>query len=518
MASNANNRDIRHASLILGIDVGTSVCKSVLMTSDGRIVDTAEESYSLSTPYPGWAEQSPDVWWAAVYRSVGAMLRRIDTGSRVTAIGLSGQMHGLVALDDADTVLRPAPLWCDQRGADESAALIKSLGGVERLVEYTNNTLLPGFTGSKLLWLARHEPEVLDQISSFLNPKDFVRLKLTGEHATDVSDASGTGFFDVQERRWSENLISRAGLSNDIFPAVHESNEITGGLRAEIAQEWGLKPGIPVVAGGGDSVIQTTSMGVISPGVTGITLGTAGIVGASPNACPDNPGGRLQVSCGNAIDRWHVMGVTLNAGGTFQWLVDALKPLVGEALDYNRLVEVAKSAPVGSESLLFAPHLMGERCPEVAPNARGAWLGLTRFHNISHLTRSVIEGSIMNLRAILDQFDEAGLATDRLRVSGGATKSPFWLQSLADITGYPVATIPGAASGGAVGAALVAGVGANFWEDIDKATTSVEEIDLVLPDPECASRYDQIYPVHKSLLEQLKPHTQQMIASEARIT
>ncbi|HET7314577.1 xylulokinase, partial [Salinisphaera sp.] len=245
--------------------------------------------------------------------------------------------------------------------------------------------------------------------------------------------------------------------------------------------------------------------------------GTAGIVGGSSNTCPDNPGGRLQVSCGNAADRWHVMGVTLNAGGSFQWLIDALTPLAGHELDYDRLIELAESAPAGAGNLIFAPHLMGERCPDVAPEARGAWLGLTRGHDIGHMTRSVIEGAIMNLRAILDLFDEAGLGTERLRVSGGATNSPFWLQSLADITGHRLATISGAATGGAAGAALVAGVGADFWTDLDEATGHVSEIRHVSPDAERARRYNEIYPIHKSLLRQLAPYYRQLAAAEDRI-
>ncbi|WP_353213867.1 xylulokinase [Salinisphaera hydrothermalis] len=502
--------------LVLGIDVGTSACKSVLMTPDGELVDTVEASYPLSTPRPGWAEQAPALWWDAVQRSVADMLARTEAGDRVVGIGLSGQMHGLVALDEADTVLRPALLWCDQRGAEESAVLIESLGGTDRLLDYTNNPMLPGFTGSKLLWLARHEPDVLARTRRFLNPKDFIRLKLTGEYATDVSDASGTGFFDVRKRCWSDDLIARAGLAREIFPTAFESSEPTGGLRADVAQHWGMTPGVPVSAGGGDSVIQTTSMGVVAPGMTGITLGTAGIVGGSSNECPDNPGGRLQVSCGNAADRWHVMGVTLNAGGAFQWLIDALRPLAGDGLDYDRLIELAASAPVGSEHLIFAPHLMGERCPEVAPGARGAWVGLTRAHDISHMTRSVIEGAIMNMRAILDLFEEAGLGTERLRVSGGATNSPFWLQTLADVTGHPLATVSGAATGGAAGAALVAGLGAGFWADIDEATAHVAELESLLPHAERARRYNEIYPAHKSLLAQLAPCYQQLAAIEDR--
>jgi len=500
---------------LIGLDLGTSACKALAIDHDGGVLARASAEYPLATPQPGWAEQAPADWQAGADKAMQALVAKLPRGIEVQAIGLSGQMHGLVALDDADEVIRPAILWCDNRTAAQCEALTERLGGLPALVALTNNRMLPGFTGGKLLWLAEHEPQTLDRMRRFLLPKDMLRLMMTGEHATDVSDASGTGLFDVRARRWSWPLLDAVGLSADQVPQAFESHEVTGRLRLAIAGRWGLQAGLPVVAGGGDSVIQTTSMGVIDPDLVGITIGTAGLVGASAAACPDNPGALLQVSCGNAPERWHVMGVTLNGGGAFQWWRDALRVLPGGGPDFDAMVALAEAVRPGAGGLLFLPYLLGERCPHVAPDARGAWVGLTRAHDLRHMTRAVMEGVLFNLRAVLDLVTASGAPIKTLRASGGATASVAWLQLLADVTGREVSTVTGAAEGGAYGAALLAGVGSGVWRSLEEAVGVIRLCDTARPQPQAAIAYDALYPIHADLHATLQASARRLAALAA---
>lgn len=483
---------------LIGLDLGTSACKALAIGGEGRVLARASAEYPMATPQPGWAEQAPADWLAGADRAMRALAAALPSGAQALAIGLTGQMHGLVALDDADEVIRPAILWCDNRTGAQCDALTGRLGGLEALVALTRNRMLPGFTGGKLLWLAEHEPRTLERMRRFLLPKDMLRLMMTGEHATDVSDASGTGLFDVRARSWSQPMLDAVGLTTGQAPPAFESHQVTGRLRATVAERWRLPPGLPVVAGGGDSVIQTTSMGVIDPGIIGITIGTAGLVGASASACPENAGALLQISCGNAPGRWHVMGVTLNGGGAFQWWRDALAALPNGP-DFNAMVALAEAVAPGAGGLLFLPSLLGERCPHVAPEARGAWVGLTRAHDLRHMTRAVMEGVLLNLRAILDLVVASGAPAMTLRASGGATASPVWLQLLADVTGREVSTVTGAAEGGAYGAALLAGVGGGVWQSLEQAVDVIRECDTARPRPQAAARYDALYPIHAGL-------------------
>lgn len=467
----------------VGLDLGTSGCKAIAVDEAGAVVARAGEGYPLFTPRPGWAEQEPSDWWRAADAAMRRLRAELPAGHAVRAIGLSGQMHGLVALDRADRVIRPAMLWCDQRGAPQGEALTEQVGGLESLVALTGNRLWPCDTVGKILWLREEEPASHARLSRFLNPKDHLRLRMTGEHATDVSDASGTGLFEVGHRRWSSRLLDAAGLSPEQVPRVYESQATTGWLRPEVAGAWGLEARVPVVGGGGDSVVQTTAMGVVAEGSLGVTLGTAGVVAGATGTCPENPRGLLHVSCGNAPDRWHTMGVSLNGGGTFQWLLELLREVPGAHLDFEDLVRLAEETPPGSDGLVFLPHLMGERCPWVAPAARGALVGLTRGHRLGHLVRAVMEGVLLNVRAILELFLQRGARCAGVRASGGATSSAFWLSLLADVLERDVVTVTGASEGGAYGAALLAGVGAGAWDHLDQAVGILRETGRFRPDP-----------------------------------
>jgi xylulokinase len=488
------------APVFVGIDLGTSACKVIALGGDGDVVAKALREYPLHAPRPGWAEQDPEDWWRATGEAVGEVARALPADARVEGMAVSGQMHGLTALDAERRLLRSAILWNDQRAAPQCDWITERAGGLDALLRLTQNRMLPGFTGGKIVWVREHEPELYERIRHVLNPKDYIRLRMTGLHATDVSDASGTGLFNVHERRWSTELLELIDVPASLLPAVVESTAQTGCLEPDVARRWGLPDGTPVFGGGGDAVIQTTSMGLIDRGPVGVTLGTAGIVAGGSSSPPDNPDGRVQVSCGNAPGRWHVMGVSLMAGGALQWLRDALRPLLGDrGLGYDRLVALARESPPGANGLLFLPYLTGERSPHVAPEATAVWIGLTPMHRIGDMVRSVMEGVLLNLREILAVCIDAGLDCTRVVASGGATSDPFWLALLADILGRDVVTVTGAAEGGAHGAAMVAGVGTGHWRSLEAAADTVRESGRHTPDPERSAAYERIFEGHRAL-------------------
>lgn len=500
----------------IGIDLGTSSCKVIAIDGSSRLLGQTSGDYPLQTPRPGWAEQDPELWWAVTGACVRQLVVELPAGTRVRAIGLCGQMHGLTALDAEGQVIRPAILWNDQRSEPHCREILTTVGGLDALLALTGNNMLPGYTAGKILWLRRHEPESFQRMRRFLNPKDFLRLRMTGDYVTDVSDASGTGLFDVRRRTWSLELVAALDLDEGLLPRATESHEVTGRLSAEVARDWALPEQIPVVSGGGDSVLQTTATGMSLPGSLGVTLGTAGIVATTADHCPANDGGRLQVSCGNSPGLWHVMGVALSAGGAFHWLRNALAPLterppistasvgsgrtnVDPTLTFERLVELARSAPAGAMDLLFLPYLVGERCPQVASYARGAWVGLTPAHSAAELVRSVMEGVLLNLRQIRDLFADAGLAVTDVRANGGATREPFWLQMLADVLDNEVAAVSAGEHGGALGAALLAGVGTGHWSCFEEALGEVVTTFTMRPQPDEAAVYHRLFPHFISL-------------------
>lgn len=489
----------------IGIDIGTSCCKAVAVAADGNVVATASAEYPLYIPSHGRSEQDPEDWWNAADFCVRELTQALPAmGTEVTAIGLSGQMHGLVALDDADRVIRRAILWNDQRCDAECTAITKDAGGFERVLEATNNRLITGFTAGKIRWLKDHEPKSFARMVRILNPKDYLRLRMTGEHITDVSDASGTGLFDVASRCWSAPMIKATGISEAMLPRVVESPHPTGALLPAVAAAWNVPTNVQVHGGGGDAVIQTLSMGLTRPGDIGVTLGTAGIVAAAVDFCPDNKEGNVQISCHNRPGYWHVMGVSLTAAGALQWLTDVLNDLGSDTgVSFGKLIDLARETPPGADGLLFVPYLAGERSPHYAPHASASWLGLTRMHRLGHLVRSVIEGTLLNMRAILETLQNLGVSCDRIIASGGATRDPFWLQTLADVFGREVVTLTGAAEGGAYGAAITAGVGAGTWESFDDALSNLRVDASYLPDPENHKLYLRIFDGHRRLFQDL---------------
>ncbi|HET6499859.1 MAG TPA: xylulokinase [Amycolatopsis sp.] len=492
--------------MLIGIDLGTSTCKAIAVAESGEVVAKQSRGYPMINLRQGWSEQDPREWWQATDAVISGLTAALpQRGREVTGIGLCGQMHGLTALDAAGNPLRPAILWNDQRCAPQCDWITERAGGVDGLLRMTRNRMLPGFTGGKIIWLREHEPEHYDRMVRLLNPKDYLRLRLTGSYATDASDASGTGLFDVRRRAWSEELIELLDIDGALLPEVVESVDPTGAVRPELARRWNIPEGTEVFGGGGDAVIQTTAMGLIDPGSVGFTIGTAGIVAGGTSFCPDNPDGRVQVSCGNSADRWHIMGVSLAAGGAFQWLRDALAPAcAGAPVSFTDLVRLAGEVEPGSRGLLFLPYLLGERSPHVAPEASASWVGLTPMHTVAHLARSVMEGVLLNLREILEVCRQAGVRCDQVVASGGATVEPRWLQMLADVLGRETVTVTGATEGGAYGAALAAGVGSGVWRDLGEALTSVRVEKTFVPQPRAAQTYERVFASHRRLYDRLR--------------
>lgn len=506
------------APVFLGIDLGTSLCKVIAVDSRGSVIARTTRSYPIHNPRPGWSEQDPEHWWQATDEAITELTTGLpERGLEVAGIGLCGQMHGLTPLDADGNVLRPAILWNDQRCAPECDWITERAGGLDRLLKLTGNPMLPGYTGGKIVWLREHEPQVHERVAHVLNPKDYLRYRMNGALITDVTDASGTGLFDVARRCWSGHLLDLLAIDRGLLPDVVESPEPSGPVHSELARRWNIPESTQIFGGGGDAVIQTTAMGIVEPGAVGLTLGTAGIVAGAHDSCPGNPGGRLQISCGNGPGRWHAMGVSLSAGGALQWLRDALQPLLGDQpLPFDRLIDLAKTAPEGSDGLLFLPYLLGERCPHLAPEATATWVGLTLRHNVGHMARSVIEGVLLNIRAILDICVESGIRCERMLVSGGATGEEFWLSLLADILGQDITTVTGSTEGGAYGAALVAGTGFGNWSTVEEAVSVVAAERTYQPNLRHVSTYSRVFDGHSRLYRDLAGAYADSVLAEQR--
>lgn len=499
-------------ALLLGIDIGTTACKTVIVDQAGRIVDSEIEGYPLYSPRHGWSEQVPEDWWSAASKTVQRLMgRHPEAAISLAGIGLSGQMHGLVPLDRDGQVIRKAILWNDQRTEAQCAEITAKAGGAEALLALTNNRMLPGYTGGKILWLRQHEPQAYERMARFVNPKDYIRLRLTGELATEVSDASGTGLFDVRARAWSRTLFTLLDIPLEMAPTCYESVGVSGTVRAPVAEALGLPKGVPVVGGGGDAVIQTLGTGVTTSDVLMTTIGTAGIISTAYESFRENPQGKLQVFCNVIPGRWHAMGVTLAAGGSLAWALEVLGGAEAEVAEqsgldaYELISREAEKSSVGAGGIVFLPYLIGERCPHVDPSARGAFVGLSLTSRKRDLYRSVLEGVIFSFRDVSEIFSSLGRDFRYIATSGGGAQSPLWRQIHADIFKKRVITVSGSIGGAAYGAALVAGVGLKVWPNFETACRQLEIETDTAPNPEHYGLYDRHYGLYRSFYPLLKP-------------
>ncbi|HEX7770948.1 MAG TPA: xylulokinase [Pyrinomonadaceae bacterium] len=498
-------------TLLLGIDLSTTGAKALLIDPEGRVISSTTTPLNLSTPFPLWSEQEPHEWWEATANSIRQALADANaSGESVAAIGLTGQMHGLVVLDQERHVLRPAILWNDQRCGAECDE-IRARVSLERLVRITGNDALTGFTAPKILWLETHEPEVYRRIHHVLLPKDYIRYKLTGALAMDKADGSGTMLFDLRKRSWSSEILDALHINAGWLPPTFEGHEITSDVSSAAAELTGLRRGTPVVAGGGDQSAQAIGVGVVRPGTMAVTLGTSGVVFAATESPLIEPQGRLHAFCHAVAGRWHLMGVMLSAAGSLQWYHDKL----ARDKSFAELAGEAAQVSAGSEGLIFLPYLSGERTPHPDPLARGAWIGLTARHDQAHLTRSVLEGVAFGLKDIFCLMKEAGLGVvDQVRLSGGGAKSSLWRQILADILGAELVTV-NTTEGAAYGAALLAGVAAGVWPNVDTACAQTISVsDRISPDPRSVAIYQVVYEHYRNLYPALKPTFHALAAIE----
>ncbi len=486
---------------VLGIDVSTTATKAVLFDAAGTVAAVGSTHYDFATPRPLWSEQDPGLWWDGAARSIEIALQTAGAGGPdVAAVGLTGQMHGLVLLDAAGEVLRPAILWNDQRTAGECDQ-IRTAVGRERLISITGNDALTGFTAPKILWVRNHEPDVFARVATVLLPKDYVRVKLTGERATDRAGASGTILFDLAARDWSPSLLDLLDLDRDLFPPTFEGPAVTGTVTRAAAAATGLRAGTPVVAGGGDQAANGVGLGVVDPGTLALSLGTSGVVFAATDRPRIDSDGRLHAFCHAVPERWHLMGVMLSAAGSLRWFRD----VAAAHLDYSQLDEAAVAVPAGSDGLFFLPYLSGERTPHPDPHARGAFVGLTVRHGTGHLVRAVMEGVAYGLRDGLELIKASGAGgVDEIRASGGGTRSRLWCQVLADTLGG-VVRIPSTSEGAAQGAAMLAAIGAGWFDDARTAASTWVQLDTVATPGPDAARYEAGYGVYRELYPALRP-------------
>jgi len=489
---------------LLGIDIGTGGTRAVVIDGEGRVIGAATaEHTNFTSPQLGWAEQDPENWWAAAARAIPECLAQANTdASELSGIGLTGQMHGLVVLDNENRVLRPAIIWCDQRTEVECREITEEVGA-KRLIELTANPALTVFTLPKILWMQKHEAELWSRVRTILLPKDYVRLRLTGARASDVADASGTLLFDVAHRQWSGPMLEAAKLNLDQLPKVFEGPQITGHLSEEGARACGLRAGTPVVAGAGDQAAGAVGMGIVKPGAVSVTIGTSGVVFAATDSPFRDERGRIHTFCHAIPNCWHVMGVTQAAGLSLKWFREQFTGKGGTStVSYDQLMQEAARVPAGAEGLLWAPYLMGERTPHLNPNARGALVGLSASHTRAHVIRAILEGVAFSLRDCLSIFSELHIPVTSIRVGGGGARSPLWCQIQADIFGQEVSVLQ-TEEGPAFGAALLAGVGVGAWPSVQHACDAcVHTARRYEPDAECVAamnnqyaRYERLYPL-----------------------
>jgi len=487
----------------LGMDVGTGGTRAVIVDGEGKLIAGASSEHAaFKSPHPGWAEQEPQDWWRAAQEAIRQVLAQApEPRQPIAAIGLTGQMHGAVMLDENGAVLRPALIWCDTRTQPECDWLTDKIG-YERLIELTCNPALPNFTVTKLLWVKEHQPEIFAKIRHILCPKDYVRYRLTGEFAIDVQEASGTLLLDVTHRRWSKEVAEAAGIDASWLPKLYESPEVCARISEDAAGLTGLTAGIPVVAGAGDQGAGAVGMGILQPGSVSATIGTSGVVFAATAAPTKDPHGRLHTFCHAVPGLWHVMGVTQSAGLSFRWLKETF--FAGQ--NYDELTALAAKIPAGSEGLEWAPYLLGERTPHLDPEVRAAFAGISTTHTGAHFVRAVLEGVAYSLQDTFALFAELGIPVSGIRLGGGGARGPLWRSIQAGIYGRAVEILT-AEEGGAFGAALLAGVGQGHWANLDQACAqAIEVAQRIEPNPIDVSAYKtgyvqwrKLYPALKSL-------------------
>lgn len=498
---------------VLGIDVGTTGAKALLVSETGDTTASASVSYPLLTPRPNWTEQNPQTWWEATVSAIHTCLDKACSATsskiEVIAIGLSGQMHGSVFLGNHGKVLRPAILWNDQRTEPQCREITRTVG-FDRLIELTFNRALAGFTAPKILWLRQNEPDAYARISKVLLPKDYIRYRMTGVFATEVSDASGTLLFNVAERRWSEEMLQALDIPRKLLPDCFESPAISGYISKESAKVLGLTEGTPVVGGGGDQAAGAVGNGIVRRGLASCVIGTSGVIFWHSDKPAFDPLGRLHSFCHAVPGKWHLMGVTLSAGGALRWFRDALcQDEIAEAKlkgtsPYEIIDQKAASVPPGSEGLVFLPYLAGERTPYADANARGAFLGLSLRHTKAHMARAVLEGVTMSLKDCLELGNELGVSTTKIYLSGGGARSAYWQQLAADIFEIEVARI-GVDEGPAYGAAILAAVGVGLFKSVEDACAKlIHTVDLKSPDSARSQVYRRLYALYQPLYRTLK--------------
>ncbi len=492
----------------LGIDVGTSGTKTLLIDDSGTVLAEANAEYPLHQPRPGWTEQDPEDWWNATIKTVRSVIRQAKLkATDVRAIGLSGQMHGSVFLDKNDKVIRKALLWNDQRTAPQCEEITSAAGGRKALIKMVANPALTGFQAPKILWLRSQEKRNFDRLAKVLLPKDEIRRRMIGDHVTEVSDASGTLLLDVVRRRWSKKLLGKLDLDSSLLPRVVESDEVTGTLTSSAAKSLGLSTRCKVVGGAGDCAAGAIGNGVVKAGVLSTSIGTSGVMFVHSDQPQYDVSGRLHTFCHAVNGKWHMMGVNLTSGGSLQWWVDSvLQGLSGfsKKSRYDAATAEAGRVPAGSDGLLFLPYLNGERTPHADPNARGSFVGMNLSHTRSHMTRSVMEGITFALRDSLEIIQSLGVPVRQIRASGGGSQNPMWRQMQADVFAKKITTLQ-VEQGPAFGVALLAAVGDGAYKSIEAACKATIQIAAETPpDRRAVRNYNKLFPVYRDLYGQLK--------------
>ena len=486
--------------LVLGLDVSTTGTKALLMERDGTVVGIAAAEYDFETPQPLWAEQDPELWWVAAQSTIREVLATTGrSADDVAAVGAGGQMHGMVLLDEDEQIIRPALLWNDSRTAAQGQAMLEAVGR-ERFIAITGNDALVSFTATKMLWVREHEPENWARARHLLLPKDYVRFRLSGEHALDVNDGAGTVLFDLQSRTWSDEVVQTLGLDPAMLPRTVEGPEIVGAVTEAAAAATGLRAGTPVVGGAGDQAANAVGMGAVVPGIAAMSVGTSGVIFVPTSGPSIEPDGRLQAFCHAVPGAWHLMGVTMSAAGSLKWLRDELAP----DASWDELTALAEAVSPGAEGLLFLPYLSGERAPYPDPLARGAFIGLTVRHGLGHMVRAVLEGVAFSLKDVFALVSETAPDPLReLRISGGGSNSPLWRQIIADVLGVPL-SLTRTTEGVATGGAILAAVGAGWFASVPEASAAMVEVTSTTEPGPNVGAYDQVYAVYRSLYPRLK--------------